>query len=242
MSIMTTPSIDAFGPEVTRPSRSHPGRRPRRWPLALIRSIASTVATVVMTLLAVASIVLAVASHLSPRGEFEVFGHPTLSVLSGSMTPAIRTGDLVIDDPVTPAQASSLRVGQIITFRVNGNQVFTHRIVRVVHDSDGAVAYVTKGDANNAPDSPPRPASSVVGLYRTRIPYGGYVLNALRTPLVLVLLGMSLLLAFTAAPLFRWARSSDAPAEKDPALRVGTADADPAEATSAASITSPAEP
>ena len=239
---MTTHSVEVALPRVTsRPESAGAHGGPGRSIFRSVWSVAATLAVVVMTLVAVATMALTVASHLSARGQFQIFGHPTLTVMSGSMTPTIRTGDLVIDDRVSAAQASSLHVGQIITFRVNGSQVFTHRIAGVEHEAGGAVAYVTKGDANNAPDGALRPASSVVGLYQTKIPYGGYILNALRDPIVLILVGISLLLAFMAAPLFRWARSADAQTENDPAPRVGTAKATPAETSSAASLSWQAE-
>ena len=58
--------------------------------------------------------VIAVATHISRDGGYTAFGHPVMTVLSGSMAPVIRTGDLIVDNPVTPAQASTLQPGQIV--------------------------------------------------------------------------------------------------------------------------------
>ena len=178
--------------------------------------MASAAGTVLLSVAAVLAIVIAIATHLSRTGEYTAFGHPVMTVLSGSMTPVIRTGDLIVDSPVTPAQASSLRPGQIISVReAPGSQsVITHRIV-AVKMAHGTVSYVTTGDANNAPDSTLRPASDVVGVFRFAGPRGGYVLAALHRRMVLGLLLASPLLLLLAGPLFQLARRMDAPGDGD---------------------------
>jgi len=143
------------------------------------------------------------------------FGHPILAVLSGSMSPTIKTGDLIVDDRVSQAQASRLHSGEIVTFfeAKGSTATITHRIVKVVHEH-GRVLYITKGDRNDAPDSPARPASLVVGTYSWKIPRGGYFLFNLHKPIVLGLLLAAPLLWFVAEPLRRYAREEDEP--KDP--------------------------
>jgi signal peptidase len=129
-------------------------------------------------------------------------------VLSGSMSPAIHTGDLVVDDPVGAATASHLQAGQIISFR-SGGKVITHRIVAVAAEGSGQVAYVTKGDANSAADQQRVPPSQIVGVYHTRIANGGYVLNALHQPLTLGLLLAAPVLWFISGLFFHAARKLD---------------------------------
>jgi len=170
----------------------------------------STLVTVLVVLMALSAITLSVATHLSSPGQYTVFGHPVMTVMSGSMSPAIRTGDLVVDDAVTSAQAQHLHVGQVISVRDTpaSQFVITHRIVGVQHIG-GSVFYVTKGDANSAPDATVRPAADLVGVVSATVPAGGYVLNALHRPLVVGLLVASVVLAFVAGPLLRWARTVD---------------------------------
>ncbi len=179
-----------------------------------VRSIISTGLTALLVVVASLSVVIAVATHFSPKGQYDVFGHPVMSVLSGSMTPTIRTGDLIIDNPVTLAQAGRLRVGEIISVRESPGSpvIVTHRIVAVVR-SGSTIAYITKGDANNAPDASPRPVADVIGVFSTAIPAGGYVLNALHQPVVPLLLFASVCLALLAGPLFRWAKRMDQSAD-----------------------------
>jgi signal peptidase len=177
---------------------------------------ASSLGIVLLSVAAALATVIAVATHISRDGGYTAFGHPVMTVLSGSMAPVIRTGDLIVDNPVTPEQASTLQPGQIISVReAPGSQsIITHRIV-VVKVAHGIVSYVTKGDANSAPDSAPRPASDVVGVFRFAVPGGGYVLAALHRPLVLGLLLASPLLLLLAGQLFQVARRTDSPDDGD---------------------------
>jgi len=172
--------------------------------------VLSTIMTVIVVTVACVAVVVAAATHLSPKGQYTVFGHPVMVVLSGSMSPAIRTGDLIVDYPVTGAEAQNLHVGQIVTVResTGSNTAITHRIVGVEH-KDGHVAYITKGDVNSAADTTHRSPADVVGVFSHTVRHGGYVLYALHKPLVLGLLIASPLLWFAAAPLKAWGRRMD---------------------------------
>jgi signal peptidase len=174
-----------------------------------VANLIGTAISVVVVMVGCVGIVVAIATHFAPDGEYTVFGHPTLVVLSGSMSPAIRTGDLVIDNPMADGEASRLEAGQIISFRsAPGAKVITHRIARV-KSAGGAVAYVTRGDANNAADMTTVDPSQIVGVYNTKIPNGGYILNALHQPLTLSLLLASPALWFLSGLCFQWAKEVD---------------------------------
>lgn len=119
-------------------------------------------------------------------------------VLSGSMEPALPLGSLVLS---LPANADSLAPSDIITFARPDRLTVevTHRIVAVERGVYGA-AFVTKGDANNAPDGWRVPAEP--GLQRAVfvVPYAGYVTVVLRSfparlllALLLTVLGIGLL-------------------------------------------------
>lgn len=183
----------------------------RTW--ARVRRVGNVIGTaisVVVVMIGCVGIVVAVATHFAPDGEYAVFGHPMMIVLSGSMTPAIRTGDLVIDNQIGNAEATHLQPGQIISFRPSvGSKVITHRIAQVTTTA-GTVAYVTKGDANNAADANAVAPSQIVGVYDTKISNGGYILNALHQPLTLALLLASPALWFLAGMFFQWAKDGEA--------------------------------
>ena len=168
-----------------------PPRRRGRLALRVIRCV--LVALVVV--LAFLALSLALLVRPNAEGVDTIFGHPIFSVASGSMTPAIHTGDLIVDNPVTPNQAADLHVGQIISFRESSSgasaQIITHRIVAVLPGSARAsVLYRTKGDANNAPDLGTVAPSQVMGVYAARVPFAAYVLSTLHQPLTFVVLIM----------------------------------------------------
>lgn len=105
-------------------------------------------------------------------------GGQSLSVQSGSMSPAIDKGDLVV-----VKSAPYYQVGDVITFisPANKRTTITHRVIAA---SEGVLQ--TKGDANDSPDPPIRP-SMVVGKVHRTIPYLGYGVDFVRRPLGLLL-------------------------------------------------------
>src|SRR3989338_1143126 len=72
--------------------------------------------------------------------------YPLATITSGSMWPALKVNDLILMKGVS---GSEVEIGQIIVYQ-NASQGFTiHRLVR---KENGML--VTKGDANEAEDSP----------------------------------------------------------------------------------------
>jgi signal peptidase I len=99
--------------------------------------------------------------------------HASFTVLSGSMTPTLGVGDVVVDRPIAPLDA---RLGDIITFRDpdNPKRLFTHRVMRM-SATGGNVGFVTKGDANTGVEHWSIPRDGSVGLVLYRVPLAGYV-------------------------------------------------------------------
>lgn len=115
------------------------------------------------------------------RNGATIAGHELLIVVSGSMSPAIRTGDLVAVRSVDPA---TIAVGDVITFRdaAMPSMLITHRVIAITQGDHGPV-FTTKGDDNPVPDKLPVAASQLVGKVQTRIAYGGRIVTFLRSPL-----------------------------------------------------------
>ena len=89
-------------------------------------------------------------------------GYWPMIVLSGSMEPSIKIGDIVV-----VKRANTLpRVGDIIAYKSSG-LVVLHRVINVSNDK-----IITKGDANNAPDNPIT-RNQVIGQLYLHIPYIG---------------------------------------------------------------------
>ena len=72
-----------------------------------------------------------------------LFGYTFFEIISGSMSPTIEKGDMILVKLDT-----DYNVGDIISFKDNGT-IITHRIIEI-NDNN----YVTKGDANNTADNP----------------------------------------------------------------------------------------
>lgn len=117
------------------------------------------------------------------------FGWRSLTVMSGSMSPTIATGDAVVVQSVSPL---SLRPGDVTTFDdpEGTGRLITHR-VRGVRRIDDALEVTTKGDANSATERWRVSVDGRVGRVVYRVPRVGYVLAPTASPvgrLVLVAL------------------------------------------------------
>ena len=150
----------------------------------------------------------AFASQVSGANESGVLNRNVLIVQSGSMSPSVRTGDVVVVKNVAQSQRSSLQVGDVVTFKAANNQakLITHRIVGVRHLPNGETFYTTKGDANEVQDSALLTPDRVIGEVEFRVPRLGYALNSFSDPEVLVRFATSLALFIFAAFMFRISR------------------------------------
>lgn len=104
-------------------------------------------------------------------GIARLAGYQTFTILSGSMEPAIATGDLVFDERIAAEDAG---LGDVITFREPGaRRLITHRLVHK-RIGGGLARMRTKGDANNAPEQWSIPADGQIGRVAFRVPKAGY--------------------------------------------------------------------
>lgn len=127
-----------------------------------------------------------------------------LVVLSGSMEPALHTGDVSVVRSIAPLDA---RPGDIVTFRDpdNSKRLITHR-VRDMRVQGDAVVFRTRGDANNVSERWRVPASGEIGRVMYRIPKLGWVLSYARSKGLFVLLlggALALLLVLELTAIWR---------------------------------------
>ena len=106
-------------------------------------------------------------STLDIPGNYKIF-----VVQSGSMEPKIKTGSVVLIAP-----QDGYYKDDVITFLrepdtsiKDHDSTVTHRIVEVKNE-EGVISYITKGDANNAPDNREVPKHSVLGKMLFAIPF-----------------------------------------------------------------------
>ncbi len=121
-----------------------------------------------------------------------VFGYKPFIVLSGSMETKIHKGDLIITKIIDP---KTLKINDVIAFRDAENTVTTHRIIDIVED-DGETYFITKGDNNNTQDENLVEYNDVEGLYLTRIPNVGNIMNSLSEPTTIVIVIMGITIIF----------------------------------------------
>jgi signal peptidase len=153
----------------TMPATRVRARRRRRLATKVVRRIANVVVTAVIVLL-----------FLS-QGALGLLPYRASYVLTGSMSPKMPVGSLVIAHQVP---ASEIHVGDVITFAHPAKPGVdeTHRVVAIEDAEGGGKAFVTQGDANGSPD-PWRIA--IKGKVWQRVfstPKLGYVFGMLHAP------------------------------------------------------------
>ncbi len=122
-------------------------------------------------------------------------GYRAYVIHTGSMTPTLVPGDLIIDRPASPDR---FQPGDIITFRHSaGPDLVTHRITSVTE-----TGIHTKGDGNRTADVWTIPPHMVQGVEQTRLPLLGYLAVYFKQPTGVASLATSMLGLFLLWRLF----------------------------------------
>lgn len=110
------------------------------------------------------NLVLMVKSFADPDSVPSIGGYSPLIVLTDSMDPDIKAGDLIITKRI---DKSEIEIGMTVSFfdpNSNSGAVVTHQIIEKVIE-DGQVLYRTKGINNNISDRELVPEDNVIGEY-----------------------------------------------------------------------------
>lgn len=98
------------------------------------------------------------------QGYVNIFGFSLFRVVTGSMEPTLSVGTLLVSKEV---EMAAVDVGDIICFRAQESAIFgkmmTHRVTEIMETADGALMFVTKGDANLTVDGYYVTAANLVG-------------------------------------------------------------------------------
>lgn len=106
--------------------------------------------------------------------NIKVFGYKFYDVLTGSMSPTIKPGSLIV---VKATEENEIKEGNIITFKGSStSNLTTHRVVEVIEDNKN-IKFQTKGDANDVLDSMLVDKELLVGKVVFDIPYMGKVMS-----------------------------------------------------------------
>jgi len=116
--------------------------------------------------LAVATFIVILLVYLT-SGYFKYWA---IAIASGSMTPSIYKGDVVVVSKIDN-KYSTLKKGEVIAFKRN-NVIVVHRLVNILK-IDNKYYFYTKGDANEHPDSFTIEEDMVVGKVEFKIPFIG---------------------------------------------------------------------
>ena len=117
-----------------------------------------------------------------------VFGYKILQVMSGSMSGEFETGDTILIKEIK--NESDLKIGDIITYRIEKNTMVTHRIVNITKIGE-KLNYTLKGDVNNTEDSEKVAFSNIEGIYIKKLNLIGKLINFMQKPYGMVIIFMT---------------------------------------------------
>lgn len=176
-----------------------PARRHDGW----LSGVLSVLTTSVLVVVVAAAAALAVVP--------KVLDGAALTVLTGSMVPTYRPGDMVVVRGVHDAERE-VEIGDVVSFQPlpDDPTLITHRVVAKTFTSEGT-QFVTRGDANSADDDPLMPVQ-IKGEAVYSVPWVGHVSlwlgerRGLAVPAAAVAL-----LAYAVVMMFRRDRRADEP-------------------------------
>ncbi|MGL4106842.1 signal peptidase I [Clostridium sp. LP20] len=121
----------------------------------------------------------------------EFFGYKFFVILTGSMSPTIEPGDLIV---VKDLPKDEIKVDDIITFGKTTDSITTHRVKEV--RAEDRIKFITQGDANNIQDPAPVFEENVQGSVVKIIPrVGGTVKYIQENILMIMIIILILILA-----------------------------------------------
>jgi len=157
-----------------------------------------------------AVLIIVFINKVNNHNIIKYFGHYAfLVVLSDSMSPSIKAGDIVV---VTDRDLNQCQKGDVVTFREPGsiNTIVTHRVIDEFYQK-GEKMYRTKGDANKYPDEKPVPQSFILGKKVFKIPLLGYLTEFSKSKLgfiIFVLIPAGLLILEEINVIFKEVKNS----------------------------------
>ena len=151
------------------------------------------------TLLTIITIVIIIGAYymyqvkIQKKDYANLFGYSLFEVATGSMSPTIEVGDVVITKLTKEVNANDIIV------YMDGKNIITHRLIEKNGDK-----IITRGDANNSEDKPIE-EKMIIGEVVKIIPQLGTWQQILSSPEVLVLiviliLILSVIYAYTSKP------------------------------------------
>ncbi len=136
-------------------------------------TIIGIVMCVILVPILIVNCTLLVKSFINKDEVPDFGGTLPLIVLTDSMYPDIKSGDLIICKAV---DAKDVAIGDVISFydpAGKGTSVVTHMVIDIINE-DGKISFKTKGINNNTEDRLPVPEANLIAEYTgIRIPGAG---------------------------------------------------------------------
>lgn len=100
-----------------------------------------------------------------------LFKYQALTIGSGSMSPNIEKGDIVILKSIKLSELGEIKKGDILVHN-HDDKIIVHRVVKILH-ANGKTNFITKGDHNDTKDSWIIKESEVIGIVKFKIKWIG---------------------------------------------------------------------
>lgn len=100
-----------------------------------------------------------------------LFTYQALTIGSGSMSPAIEKGDVIILKSMKNEEARKIKKGDVLVYN-HDNKIIVHRVIKKSNNGE-TISFKTKGDYNNAKDSWTVKQEDVIGIVKIRIRWIG---------------------------------------------------------------------
>lgn len=101
-----------------------------------------------------------------------IFHYLAITIGSGSMSPNIQKGDIVIVKKINSQEIKDLKEGDVLVFRYH-DKIVVHRVIEI-EKGESDYTFQTKGDHNNSKDSWIITERDLVGKVQFKIPFLGY--------------------------------------------------------------------
>ena len=131
-----------------------------------IVNIVAIVICVLLIPILIMNCVLIIKDIVNPNEVPSIFGKTPLIVLTESMEPDIKAGDLIVCDKI---EADDVDIGDVISFfdpEGNGSTIITHKVYDIeIDEKTGDRSFRTYGINNNTKDFAPVPEENLVGIW-----------------------------------------------------------------------------
>lgn len=136
-------------------------------------------------------------------GTPTAFGFSMFRVSSGSMTPELEVGDVII---TREFDTTTVKKGDIITYKSESgamkDKLVTHRVVKGPYKKGKNLYVVTKGDANFSEDDPIK-TTQIQSRFLTKVSFLKFIYNIFVTPAgLLIIIGLIIFAFFNEIVLF----------------------------------------